>query len=251
MTVDFDFDGHEDTVVITEESVDEYTSDYTIEIIPYGRPEEAFKFDDAYYCSAYLINPDPESGIMYLAASFMFESEDFSSLIFFAVPDSGEISEIETELSLCQYPDGSIMKDGLVTFQNRTEIMGTTYLTAEYLLTPEGPSPVGDHYYYYSEFIGAGGPAGTYAFPEDDDGVEVIKGISVSLIDDRGERTETYKLKRGDRVWPVYTDCAHFVVCKLADGRLVQINFFIPDDEFTPYMNGNPQETYFDVIYCD
>lgn len=254
VSVDFDFDGSDDSIVITEERIDDWTSDYTVCITPASHPEAAasFKIDDAYWINSCLLNPDPESGIMYLVCSCGWGSDDTISRIYHADPGSGKIIEFSTELTLNQYADGEMLRDGLVLFDSRTEILGTGYLTARYSLTTTGPAVEDGYLYYDSLFADMDeGPAGEYPFTEDDEGVKVLKKIGVSLIDESGERTEGYDLKKGERVWPVYTDGEHFVVCSLKDGRLVQINFFIPDGGYVPYMNGAVQDEYFDVFYFD
>ena len=185
---------------------------------------------------------------MYLVSSFGVESDDTCTYIHFADPETGAIAELGSEMSIGQYDDGEYFHDGMVLFQRRTEVMGTNYVSGQYRLTPEGPVFGGDAYYY---------PAFTWnnglehIITWDDEGVEVVKKIDVSLIDENGERIGTYTLKKGDVIWPARTDCEHFVIAKLRDGREVQINFFIPDNEYIPYMNGYPQDMFFDVFYYD
>ena len=249
-SVDIDFDGGDDTVRIREESVDQWSSDYYIEITTAARPDETFsrKVEEALWYNAVVLNPDPGSGYMYVVSSFGVESGDSCTYIHYADPTSGEIVELESWDLIGSYDDGEYLHDGKAIFQSRTEIMGTDYLFAQYELSPEGPVFAGDAYYYQRYYWDGGFKP---VITEDDDGVVVIKKIGVSLTDENGGIVGSAKLHKGDRIWPLRTDGKSFVIARTEDGREVRIDFVIPEGEFIPYMDGYPQDTFFDVFYYD
>ena len=203
---------------------------------------------EAFWYNAVVLNPDPASGYMYVVSSFGVESDDTCTYIHYADPATGEIVELESWNSLGSYDDGEYFHDGKAIFHSRTEIMGTDYLFAQYVLTPEEPV-LSDGVYYYQRYYWDG--SFKPVITEDDDGVEVIKKISVSLVDENGEIVGTTKLHKGDRIWPLRTDGESFVIARTEDGREVRIDFTLPEGEYIPYMEGYPQDTYFDVFYYD
>lgn len=75
--------------------------------------------------------------------------------------------------------------------------------------------------------------------------------LSVNLVTESGANGESLSLPLGTKLLVLMSDAKSYVICELNDGRLVRLELSYKADEWQPYIDGEPEETWFkELMYA-
>lgn len=238
-TCDLDFDGIDDTVILVADE-QRYGTQYSMQFTLGINPNNTISLDfdmESYYCKAFITDSDRFDSRLDVITCFGYDSDDYTTCLYRVDKTGYSIDYFEESamvIPISCVDDETYAKDGQFNLGYRTEILGTTTVSILCEAGANGFKHAVDQYYYSESSIP----------------VNVIAEVSVETIDDEGNANGECTLKAGEKVVPLETDCATYVVIRLENGDRARIKIELHDG-WCPYINGQPQESYFEVIYAD
>ena len=245
LSIDLDGDGKDERVFIETVPSTEYEYDffYNIRIYEEGEEEPAFVHEieyASYEAYALAVDNGTEDGKKALLFCRWFDSDDYETCVIRPL-DEGGFDAIDAD---GYFPDPENIRDcfadGYLAIYYRTEILGTGSVYTRSRLCGEGFESVDGLYYY----------PGSEAEGSDLRFISVIAPLPVTVNDEGTGESYGMTATPGSYVAPLYTDMATFVCVKLSSGETALI-FFSDYDSFIPYIDGQPQHYYLDVLYAD
>lgn len=234
---DLDFDGLEDTVMLSA-TEGEYDNEYSL-VFTLGRnPNYTISLDydyPSYYALGFVTDCDLTDSRLDVIVTFAFESDD-NATCHYRVDGSGEsvdYHEYPGYVQCLNEEDRIYADNGEFYFCERTEILGTASVGAFFTIDGDGWHPIDGKDLEYN-----------YLPP-----VKCIQDLEVMLVDKDGNETGKTVIRAGETVSPISTDNETYVIVLLETAELAKIEVRIED--WLPYINGEPQHSYFEVMYAD
>lgn len=233
---DMNADGTDETILITTTAPDEYDYNYTVIIRSADGAEQYVDMDDTiencYEGYAIMLFNSNEGERPALLVCVWQDSDDPTTIAYRVDENSGEVEDFRSYCSFVS-PESEArpVNRGLLTLAQRTELMGTCFVYGDYVITGDGYVLVSDDYEY---------PANNLA-------IAVISELPVTIVD--GDQTYEFKLGPSNTVLPISTDLETYVYVLLSTGDMAYV--YYDGSEYPFNIDGQPQDHYLDVLYCD
>ena len=236
VTVDLDFDGVDDTVLLREERQGEYDNDYILTIdAGSGSNTIEYPVANAYDCQGWVLDCDPADSRLEVVIDFVQDSEDYTCKAF-RVNAAGSGFDVYEE-GYCILIDGEhpFTSEGGFTADRQHDILGTTDLG-------------------FSGAVGENGfkaltPMSYNGYPE---GLELKRDMELTVVNEDGSLGEKITVPAGETIAPYETDGESYVDVRTPDGRIGRAEVKISTgDEWCIYINGVDQDEYANIPYAD
>lgn len=236
VTVDLDFDGVDDTVLLREERQGEYDNDYILTITPgSGSNTIEYPVANAYDCQGWVLDCDAGDGRLEVVIDFVQDSEDYTCKAYRVNAAGSGFDEYEEGYCILIDGEHPFTTEGGFTADRQHDILGTTFLR-------------------FSGAVGENGfkaltPMSYNGYPE---GLELKRDMEFTVVNEDGSLGEKITVPAGETIAPYETDGESYVDVRMPDGRIGRAEVKISTgDEWCIYINGVDQDEYANIPYAD
>lgn len=229
---DFDSDGANDTLLVTE-VIEDYTSRITVTVTLAAHADNPYveNVTDCYGIEFVIVTDfDMSDGATEILYSYTYDSDD-TDLVALRIDSSGSITQY---VEYCSIDPNEGYADGILHVYTRREILGTFFVYEEFVVNADGYKSMTDVFRYV-----------------DGVAITVIAPFTVSVIDEATGETHEFELTPGMTVTPIETDSASYVLVTLSTGENAYIYFEPYGDYGIVSIGGVVQDELLDVTYCD